>query len=136
MKHWASVCLGGKGLLVPPEECQVLAFLPSMGSLPFFLFDGGARAVLLSWTMEIARPPCSVRSESFWPANQQGLKPGIHLDVLWYATGTVWQVELFGANQAAVALGSTCIGAWASWSHGSCCQLRRTEPAGRKNSRS
>jgi hypothetical protein len=44
------------------------------------------------------------------------------------------RLELSGVHQTAVALGSTCIGVWASRNHGNCCQLR-TEPAGSGHSR-
>jgi hypothetical protein len=43
VKRWASVCLGEIGLLVKPEEYQVLAFLPLLQNLAFLLFYGGAR---------------------------------------------------------------------------------------------
>jgi hypothetical protein len=51
VKHWVSVCLWEKGLLMQPAGCQVLAFLSSVGNLVFLLFDGGARALVLSVTV-------------------------------------------------------------------------------------
>jgi hypothetical protein len=62
----------------------------------------------------------------------------LHLGVWWQVSGTVYQVkgskasrlELSCAHQAAVALGSTCIGAWASINLG-----RISEPAGSGHSR-
>jgi hypothetical protein len=56
MKHWASVYLGGKRLLVPPSEWQVIAFLPSVGNLAFLLF-GGLKALLMSGTLGSAGSP-------------------------------------------------------------------------------
>jgi hypothetical protein len=66
VKHWSSVYLEETGLLVPPAEWQVRAFLPLVGNLSFSLFDGGARTLLLSGTVGRAGPPCSVGREASW----------------------------------------------------------------------
>jgi hypothetical protein len=58
-----------------------------------------------------------------------------HCVVCWgYLSGSkASRLELSGAYQAAVALGSTCIGVWPSRSHGSCCWFRRTESVGSRS---
>jgi hypothetical protein len=66
VKHWASVHLGGPGLLVTPEEEQVIAFLPSVQNLAFLLFDGGVKVLFLSGTVMSAGLPCSVGREASW----------------------------------------------------------------------
>jgi hypothetical protein len=53
----------GTGLLELLEEQQVLAFLPSVENLAFFLYHGGTRTLLLSGTVGSAGPPCSVGRE-------------------------------------------------------------------------
>jgi hypothetical protein len=54
------VYLRETGLLVPPAEEQVIAFLPSVGNLAFLIHDRGARTLLLSETFGRATPLCSV----------------------------------------------------------------------------
>jgi hypothetical protein len=49
---WASVHLGEAGLLLPPSEFQVTAFLPSVGNLAFLLFNRGTETLPLSGSGE------------------------------------------------------------------------------------
>jgi hypothetical protein len=66
MKCWASVYLGGTGLLLPLAEWQVIALFPSVGNLMFLLFGRGARAPLLSETVGSTWSLCSVERKASW----------------------------------------------------------------------
>jgi hypothetical protein len=83
MKCWASVYLGGIGLLVPHLEWQVIAFLASESNLAFYLFGLGAMALLLSGTVGSAGP------HALWGRKPPGtkkiadLEPEVHLGVWW-----------------------------------------------------
>jgi hydrogenase/urease accessory protein HupE len=115
--HWASVYVGGAGLLVPSAERQVIAFVPSVGNMVFLLFGQEVRALLLSETVGV------LGLLALWGGksgikDQQSLEPEVYLGVWWQAAG---------AHKAAEALGSTCVGVWASRSHGSC--WRHGEPS-------
>jgi hypothetical protein len=95
---------------VPPAEKQVLAFLPSVGNLVFLLFDGKARALLLSVTEGV------LGFHALWggkSGTSRLARPrawgslGFVVAGSWHCVGS--RLELSGA-QAAVALGSTCTG--------------------------
>jgi hypothetical protein len=66
VKCLASVYCGGTGLLVVPEEQQVIAFLPSVRNLVSLFFDGGSGTFLLSGIVVSAGLPCSLGREASW----------------------------------------------------------------------
>jgi hypothetical protein len=126
------------GKRVSGATCRVTGFLPSVRNLVFLHFDRGERARLLSGTVGSAGP------HSMWGEKHPGVsriaKPRVwgslkcavmdfwHWVECWgYSWGSKASgLKLSGAYKAVEALGSTCVGARAPRSHGSCC--RHKEP--------
>jgi hypothetical protein len=137
VKHF--LCLMGASLLAPTEWQITMS-----RRVAFPLFDQAVGVLQKKDLVVSTGPPYSVWREASWC--QQNSKAWSLVSLMcvtvgsWYWIGTwgcLWGskdrgLESSGAHKA---LGSTCVEAWASRSHCSCCWLRRTDSAESGHSR-
>jgi hypothetical protein len=118
------------------------SFPPLSGEPGFLALWWEVSALLLSGTVGSFGPPCSVGREA--SCTGKIAKPGawgtLRCVVVgswhWVASwGYPWdskasRLKSAGGHKAAETLRSTCVGAWASRSHGNCCRDRRPKSIG------